>query len=736
MKTARLYWPPRIAALVLCQLTAAPTAQSASPEEVEKRIDAIIATLTLPEKLGQLRIVDGHADGGWKPEHMELAKQGLIGGTFNVRGTTATAEMQQAALAARHHIPLVFAFDVVHGYRTVFPVPLAEASAWDPVLSEACAAVAAKEARAAGVAWTLAPIADVARDPRWGRIVEGAGEDTVLCSALTAARVRGFQGTDVSAPDRVMACLKHFAASGAAEGGRDYNAADVSLRVLRETHFPPFQAGLAAGAGSVMASFSAVDGVPATCNSWLLRDVLRNEWGFKGVVVTDYEAIAELLGHRVATSPAEAGLLAMKAGVTVEMRSACFSAASRNFDAALLPVVDAAVRDVLRMKFRLGLVDKPLGHPAKEAEVLLHANHRKLAREAASKACVLLKNEDATLPIPVTAKKIAIVGPLADDRVSLLGSWPGDGHPQDAVTLVDAVKQRVGAKGKVIHASAGSAGGFSFRRPADAVEAARDADFIIVAVGETADMSGEAACRSSLDLPQQHLDLIQKVHAIGKPYAVVLMTGRPLTIGWVAETCPAVLLTWFGGTMGGPGIADVLFGDVNPSGKLPVTFPRSAGQIPLTYNATPTGRPLNENNKWTSKYLDIPNSQLWPFGFGLSYAEFEISPPELKSRRISRDGMLAFTVMVTNRSRRDGDEIVQIYVRDEVASVTRPIMELKAFRRVSVPAGKSVPVDFSVPARDLGFWTPNGAYVVEPGAFLLMAGNSSANTRAVPFSVE
>ncbi|RYD23649.1 MAG: glycosyl hydrolase [Verrucomicrobiaceae bacterium] len=711
-------------------------AVSARAQDVEARIEGILSKLTLQEKLGQLRIVDGHAGGGWKPEHMYLAQRGVLGGTFNVRGDEATREMQEAALRTRHKIPLVFAFDVVHGYRTVFPVPLGEAASWDTDLAERCAAVAAKEARSANVSWTFAPVADVARDPRWGRIVEGSGEDTYLSSVFTAARVRGFQGKDVSAPDRMMACLKHFAGSGAAEGGRDYNVADLSERTLRETHFPPFQAGLAAGAGSIMPSFHSIDGVPGTGNPWLLKDVLRKEWGFKGVVVTDYDAIFELVHHRMADYGGEAGQLALDAGVTVEMRGSCFFEAVQEAPTpANLKLVDDAVRDVLRMKIKLGLFEKPFGNAALERSTLLHPDHLKLAREAAAKSCVLLKNDNNTLPIAKTVRKIAIVGPLADDRTSLIGSWPGDGRPEDAVTLVDAVRERLGKDGTVIHEAAGSVQGFSFKRPSDGVEAAKDAEFVIVVVGETAEMSGEAQSRSSLELPAQQLDLIGKVRALGKPYAVVVMAGRPLTLGWLKETNPAILYTWFAGTMGGPGITDVLFGDVNPSGKLPVTFPRSVGQIPLTYNSTPTGRPFDPGNKWTSKYFDIENSPLWPFGFGLSYTNFSISSPLIKSSNISADGKLEFTVTVRNTGKVDGDEVVQAYVQDDVASVARPSKELKAFRRVSVPAGKTVTVDFSIPANALGFWKPRGGYVVEPGSFTLMVGSSSEAYQVGRFSI-
>ncbi|RYD49570.1 MAG: beta-glucosidase BglX [Verrucomicrobiaceae bacterium] len=729
---------PRHLLAPLCVLLggAFPFSPPAQAQDTEARIESILSDLTLLEKLGQLRIVDGHADGGWKQEHMELVKDGMLGGTFNVRGTGPTRDMQQAALATRHKIPLVFAFDVVHGYRTVFPVPLGEAASWDVDLAERCAAVAAKEARAANVSWTFAPVADVARDPRWGRIVEGAGEDPYLASRFTEARVRGFQGKDVSAPDRMMACLKHFAGSGAAEGGRDYNAADVTERMLRQIHFPPFQAGLAAGAGSIMPSFHAIDGVPGTANRWLLTDVLRKEWGFKGVVVSDYDAVFELTNHRMARYGGEAGKMALNAGLTMEMRGACIAEAVRMVRTPEnLKMVDDAVRDVLRMKFKLGLFDKPYGDAAREKSTLLHAHHLKLAREAAAKSCVLLKNRDNTLPIPDTVRKIAILGALADDKVSLIGSWPGDGRPEDAVTLVDAVKERLGPSGVVIQQREGRFSGASAKPGDDALEAAKDAEFIIVVVGETAEMSGEARSRATLGLHTQQLELLAKVQAMGKPHAVVVMAGRPLTLVTVAEASPAILFTWFGGTMGGPGIADVLFGAVNPSGKLPVTFPRSVGQIPLTYDSTPTGRPFSHSNKWTSKYFDLQHGPLFPFGFGLSYTTFVISRPEIRIPMIKKEEALEFSVTVRNSGKVDGEEVVQAYVRDDIASVARPTRELKAFRKVMVPAGQSVKVDFRIPAKDLGFWTREGKYV-ESGDFTLFVGNDSQAYQAGSFTVD
>ncbi len=720
------------------------TTQAKDPARIDAdydaRIETILAKLTLQEKIGQLRITDGDAGGTYKYHQLDEARQGLLGGTFNVRGCDQTRQMQNAALTSPNKIPLIFAFDVVHGYRTIFPVPLGEAASWDLDLAERCAAAAAAESRAANVSWVFGPVCDVARDPRWGRIVESCGEDSLMCSEFTAARVRGLQGNNIAAPDRVMACLKHFAGGGAAEGGRDYNEANVSLRQMREIYLPPFLAGVRAGAGSVMASHNAIDGTPGTCNRWLLTEILREDWKFPGIVVTDYDSIMELMNHRMASSYADAGTRALSAGVDIEMKSFGFaSAAQSNRDPEIQKKIDDAVRRVLRTKFKLGLFENPYGDPKREEAALLSPAHLKLAREAAAKACVLLKNDDQTLPIPKTAKTIAIFGTLADDRVSQIGSWPGDGefHSQDGVTLVDAIREKLGDKGNVIYQSGGSSqeGGFSFNRPSDGISAAQDADFIILAIGEPATMTGESCSKSSLEISKDQLDLLEKVQALGKPYAVVLMTGRPLVMPYLSGSCPAILCAWYGGTMAGPGIADILFGDVNPSGKLPVTFPRNVGQIPITYRITPTGRP-DSGYKWSSRYTDVQSSPQWPFGFGLSYTDFTIqSKITGDNTTFPLGGTVPFRVTVTNTGKRDGEEVIQAYVSQAVSSVSRPYQELKAFKKVFVPAGKSITVDMSIPVQSLGYYTATGDYLVEPGLFRLMVSNSASWKNDMDFYV-
>ncbi|HKY30110.1 MAG TPA: beta-glucosidase BglX, partial [Pyrinomonadaceae bacterium] len=679
-----------------------------------KRIDALLAQMTLEEKLGQLQQLDGHGDGKYRPEHLELVRKGLLGSTLNVRGAKQTNELQRVAVEqSRLKIPMIFGFDVIHGYRTIFPVPLGEAASWDPVAVERAASIAAAESRASGLHWTFAPMVDIARDARWGRIVEGSGEDPYLGSIMAAARVRGFQGADYSKPDKIVSCAKHWVAYGAAEAGRDYNTTDMSERTLREIYFPPFKAAVDAGVGTFMSAFNDLNGVPTTANPFTLTEVLRGEWKFDGFVVSDYTAVMELMNHRLAATEAEAAQHALNAGTDMEMVSQFYSKhASELLRAGKVTqqTIDEAVRRILRIKFRLGLFERPYADEARERAVVLNTANVAAARELAARSLVLLKNERGTLPLNKSVGSIAVIGPLADDPKAMLGSWSGDGKPSDTVTLLAGIREKVpGAK--ILYAKGvgiegpGVTGNFD-ARPAgvaessarsatvpggpnsiqEAVNAARDADVAIVAAGETADMSGEAASRTSLDLPGRQMELIQAIHALGKPYVVVLMNGRPLTINWLADNSPAILETWFAGTQAGPAIADVLFGDVNPGGKLPVTFPRTLGQVPIYYNHKSTGRPPTDQ-KYTSKYLDVPVTPLYPFGYGLSYTQFKFGPPQLSTTSISSDGQLTVNVEVENIGQRTGDEVVQLYIRDDASSVTRPVKELKGFQRITLRSG-------------------------------------------------
>lgn len=725
--------------IVLCVMIAViPVRAQRDSDNIESRINALIAQMTLAEKLGQLQQLDGEANGNYRPEHVEMIRQGLLGSTLNVRGAKRTNELQRIAVEqSRLKIPVLFAFDVIHGYRTIFPVPLGEAASWDTKAAESSASIAAAESAATGVRWTFAPMVDIARDPRWGRIVEGAGEDTFLGAAMARARVLGFQGNNYGQPGKIVACAKHWVAYGAAEGGRDYNTTEVSERTLREIYFPPFKAALDAGVGTFMSAFNDLNGVPTSANPFTLTDVLRREWKFDGIVVSDYTSVQELIQHGVAADGKEAAALALNAGVDMEMVSRLYNQHGAQLvkeGKLSMPVIDEAVRRVLRIKFRLGLFENPYTNESMEAASLLTSKSLTAAREIAARSMVLLKNDRETLPISKTLKSIAVIGPLADDRQSIIGSWNGDGRSEDAISLLTGIASKVPAAkinvARGCDVTCNSTAGFE-----EAQRAARESDFAILAVGESAEMSGEASARSSLDLPGKQLDLIKAIAATGKPYAVVLMNGRPLTIGWLAENTPAILETWFAGTQGGNAIADVLFGDVNPGGKLPATFPRAVGQVPLYYNHKNTGRPPDAANKYSSKYLDAPWTPLYPFGYGLSYTQFKLSDLRLSESRIKPNGKLTVSVEIENTGKRDGDEVVQLYLRDVAASVTRPVRELKGFERVYLRAGEKRRVEFMLTPEHLGFYNREMKMVIEPGMFKVFVGNSSEGGIEASFEV-
>lgn len=705
--------------------------------EIERKINALLAKMTLAEKLGQLQQLDGEANGNYRPEHLELARKGLLGSTLNVRGAKMTNELQRAAMESRLKIPILFGFDVIHGYRTIFPVPLGEAASWDLASMEKTVAIAAAESKAAGVHWTFAPMVDVARDPRWGRIIEGAGEDTFLGSKIAYARVRGFQGDDYSAKNKVMATAKHWVGYGAAEAGRDYNTTNLTERDLRETYFPPFKAAIDAGVGSFMTSFNDIDGIPATANPFILKKVLRDEWKFDGLVVSDYTAVMELMFHGLAETEADAAQYALNAGTDMEMVSRFYNKHGEQLvkDKKLsMPVIDEAVRRVLRIKFRLGLFENPFAdEKLEQAEVFKKAN-QDYARISAEKSFVLLKNDNQTLPINKNIKEIAVVGALADSKVDMHANWTGDGRAEDAVTILAGLKQKF-PKMKIRFEAGCDAKCVSDEGFKKAVDAVKDSDFTILVVGESGDMSAEASSRSNIDLPGKQLDLVKQIHQTGKPYAVVLMNGRPLTINWLAENSPAILETWFSGTFGGHAVADTLFGDVNPGGKLPVTFPRVVGQIPLYYNHKKTGRPVKETEKYTSKYLDIPNTPLYPFGFGLSYTEFRLSNLQLDKTQILPNGSVKVSVEVENVGRRAGDEVVQLYIQDVAASVTRPIKELRGFQRITLKAGEKRKVEFTLTSKELAFYDRALKPVVEPGEFQVFVGTSSEKGLQADFQV-
>jgi beta-glucosidase len=723
-----------------------PVAAGADPRE-EAFVDSVLALMTLPEKLGQLN----QAAGQWnqtgprvEAATLDQVRGGQVGSFLSVYGVEATLRLQRVAVEeSRLHIPLLFAQDVIHGFRTVFPVPLAEAASWDPAAVQGAARIAAAEAAAFGIHWTFAPMVDIARDPRWGRIVEGAGEDAYLGAAMAAARVRGFQGPDLRAHDAIAATAKHFAAYGSAEGGRDYNIADVPERTLRETYLPPFRAAVCAGAQTLMASFNEIAGVPAHANRWLLTELLRGEWGFQGLVVSDWAGIQETMPHGVAATRADAARLGLHAGVDVDMVSEVYvKDLPAQVESGRVPLaeVDEAVRRVLRLKYRLGLFHDPYGRhdPRREATATLTPAYRRAARDLAARGMVLLRNEGGVLPLDrARIRRLAVIGPLAADRRSPLGSWAGAGREEDVVTVLDGLRAALPGAA-VVHAAgvrdvrSTDRGGF-----AAAVRAARSADAVVLVVGETEGMTGEASSRAYLDLPGAQRELVEAVRdgARGKPIVVVLMNGRPLALEWMDETMPAIVEAWFGGTEMGNAVADVLFGEVNPGGKLPVTFPRTVGQVPIYYNFRQTGRPADPLNEYTSKYEDAPWTPLYPFGHGLSYTVFRYGPLRLSAQRMAPGETITASVDVTNAGRRAGDEVVQLYLYDRVASVTRPLRELRGFRRITLQPGETRTVAFRIGVDDLAFWDARPRRIAEPGFFIAEVGTSSQRVQGAEFEL-
>jgi beta-glucosidase len=599
--------------------------------------------------------------------------------------------------------------------------------------------IAAEEAAAEGLHWTFAPMVDIARDPRWGRMAEGSGEDPYLGSRIAEARVRGFQGNGIGELNSVMACVKHFAAYGAAQAGRDYHAVDMSDRTFREVYLPPYAAAIDAGAATVMSSFNDFDGVPATASSYLLTDILRKELKFKGFVVSDYTSVMELIPHGVAADTASAAALALNAGLDMDMQAGFYQAALPRLleeGKVSMAQVDASVRLILRKKFELGLFEDPYRYSdtAREKKTVMKKEFLEAAREVAGKSIVLLKNE-SVLPLSKKVKTIAVVGPLAHARREMIGSWSAAGDWTKSVTLLEGIRAAVDPSTRVLYARGSNINDDTTAYFQEAVRVARQADVVVLAVGESAGMSGEAASRSQLDLPGVQQKLVELLSQTSKPMAVVLMSGRPLTINWMSEHVPAILSTWFLGTQAGHAIADVLFGDVNPSGKLPVTFPRSTGQIPIYYSMKNTGRPMDPNNKYTSKYLDVANSPLYPFGYGLSYTTFKYSDLRLSQKALKPSDTLTVRVSLSNVGPRAGAEVAQLYVRDLVGSVTRPVMELKGFQRVDLKPGETREVVFFLTYKDLEFCRKDGNLGIEPGKFMVLVGGNSVDVSLAEFEI-
>jgi beta-glucosidase len=698
--------------------------------------------MTLDEKVGQLvqraggrqRSLNSRIDDA----ELERVRAGGVGSYLHVAGAEPLAKLQKVAVEeSRLGVPLLFAMDVVHGYRTIFPVPLAMAATWAPESEERAARVAADEATAAGLHWTFAPMIDVARDPRWGRIVEGAGEDPYLGARMAVAQVNGFQGGNTLRPGSLMATAKHFGAYGAGIGGRDYNTADLSERTLQEVYLPPFYAAARAGAGSFMVAFNDIAGVPTTANRELVRGTLREHWGWQGLLVSDWGSIAELLNHGVAADRAGAGLLALDASVDMDMVGGVYAEDLKEAiakDPARLKLLDEAVLRILRVKEQLGLFDKPFAYNDVEREkaALLSPEHREAARAVARQAIVLLKNDAKLLPLNADKlRSIAVIGALATDGRSTIGSWKAQGHEEEAVTLLKGIAAAAPRTLKILSAPGADPRNLDLSGIAAAVKVAKAADVTVLMIGEDYDLSGEARSRSDLELPPSQLELARRVLATGKPVIVILANGRPLAISEVAERAPAILETWMLGTEAGNAIADVLFGKYSPAGRLPAAFPRVSAAVPYTYAANPTGRPADPDlAKDTVRYHDLPITPLYPFGHGLSYSEFRYSNLELSTTTVDPGGRVDISITIDNSGGIASDEVVQLYVRDPVASVERPVLELRGFKRVELGAGQRKRVTFSLTPDQLAFWSPHGQWLIEAGRIDFWIGASSADLRA------
>ncbi|WP_137753018.1 beta-glucosidase BglX [Sphingopyxis sp. L1A2A] len=719
--------------------------------KMDRFIADLMAKMTLDEKIGQLTLLTSNWESTgptMREGYKDDIRAGRVGAIFNAYTAKYTRELQALAVeGTRLKIPLIFGYDVIHGHRTIFPISLGEAASWDLQAIKKAARISAIEASAEGIHWTFSPMVDIARDPRWGRISEGAGEDVYLGSLIAKARVRGYQGEDLSRPDTILATAKHFAAYGAAQAGRDYHTVDMSERTLRDIYLPPFKAATDAGAATFMTSFNEVDGVPASGSRYLLTDVLREKWGFKGFVVTDYTSINEMVPHGYSADLKQAGEQAMNAGVDMDMQGAVYmenlakSVAEGKVDTAR---IDAAVKSILEMKYRLGLFDDPYRYADEKREkaTIYKPEFLDAARDVARKSIVLLKNKDNVLPLAATAKSIAVIGPLGNSKDDMIGSWSAAGDRKTRpITLLEGL-QAGAPKGTTVAYAKGASYAFEDAGKqdgfAEALALAAKSDVVIAAMGERWDMTGEAASRTSLDLPGNQQALLEALKRTGKPIILVLMSGRPNSIEWADTHVDAILEAWYPGTMGGHAIADVLYGDYNPSGKLPVTFPRNVGQVPIHYDMKNTGRPIElgaPGAKYVSRYLNTPNTPLYPFGFGLSYASFAYSPVTLNKAKIRPGEPLTASVTVTNSGARAGEEVVQLYVRDLVGSVTRPVKELKGFEKISLKKGEKRTIRFTLTDADLAFTRQDMSWGSEPGQYTLWIGPSSATGSEASFEL-
>ncbi len=737
--------------------------------KMDKFIDDLMGKMTLEEKIGQLNLPSSGdiTTGQAKSSNIaEKIKKGQVGGLFNIKGVEKIKDVQRIAVEeSRLKIPLIFGMDVIHGYETAFPIPLGLAATWNMAAIEQSARVAAIEASADGISWTFSPMVDISRDPRWGRFSEGSGEDPYLGGQIAKAMVRGYQGEGDKAytlNSNIMACVKHYALYGAGEAGRDYNTVDMSRIRMFNEYMYPYQAAVDAGVGSVMASFNEVDGVPATASKWLMTDILRDKWGFKGFVVTDYTGILEMVDHGIGDLQTVSAR-ALKAGIDMDMVSEGFATLGKSFQEGKVnqAEIDRACRLILEAKYKLGL----FADPYKFCDVnrakkdIYKPEHRAIARKTASESFVLLKNANNTLPLKKQGT-IAVVGPLANSRSNMPGTWSVAVNLDVPKTVVEGVQAVAGSNAKVVYAKGShlisdaayeeraTMFGRTLNRDKEtrsneemlkeALDISRNADVIVAALGESSEMSGESSSRTELDIPDVQKTLLKELLKTGKPVVLVLFTGRPVTLTWEDENVPAILNVWFGGTEAAEAIGDVLFGDVNPSGKLVATFPKNVGQIPLFYNHKNTGRPLQEGKwfeKFRSNYLDVDNEPLYPFGYGLSYTTFNYSDVKLSSTSITSNGELTASVMVTNTGRADGAEVVQLYIRDIVGSVTRPVKELKGFEKVFIKAGESKTVSFKITPELLKFYNYDLDYVFEPGDFDVMIGGNSRDVKSARFTL-
>ncbi len=747
---------------------AAQTSQDTKSDSYRMKsfIDGLIKKMTLEEKLGQLNLPGAGDITTGQASSSDIAKkieQGKVGGLFNIKSVAKIKEVQKLAVEkSRLKIPLIFGMDVIHGYETVFPIPLGMSCVWDMKLVERSAQIAAREASADGINWTFSPMVDISRDPRWGRVSEGNGEDAYLGSEIAKAMVKGYQGNDLSKNNTIMSCVKHYALYGAAEAGRDYGTTDMSRQRMYNEYLPPYKAAVDAGVGSVMASFNEIDGIPATANKWLLTDLLRRQWGFKGFVVTDYTGINEMVDHGIGDLQAVSAR-ALMAGVDMDMVGEGLLTTiqkSVKEGKATQQQIDLACRRILEAKYKLGLFEDPYRYCDEnraKTEVFTDA-HRKEARAIAAESFVLLKNQGNVLPLKKSGT-IALIGPLADAKENMPGTWSVAANFSKATSVIAGLKEVVGDNAKIIYAKGSNLDADSLieergtmfgktlrrdRRPAgeileEAINIANQADVIVAALGESAEMSGEASSRTNIDIPEIQKDLLKALLKTGKPVVLVLFAGRPMTLKWEQENVPAILNVWFGGSEAGYAIADVLFGDVNPSGKLSTTFPQNIGQVPLFYNHKNTGRPLPEGKwfqKFRSNYLDVSNDPLYPFGFGLSYTSFSYGDIKLSSPSMKAGQKITAAVTVTNTGNKTGKEVVQLYIRDLVGSSTRPVKELKGFQKIELKPGESKAISFDITVSDLKYYNYDLKYVAEPGDFKVFIGGNSRDVKEAGFKLD